>query len=50
MALAEDEGCALVDEVQPGKYRGFFTNNQNLVIRSLHILNDLLPVSEKIGV
>jgi len=51
MALAEDEGCALVaEEVQPGKYRGFSTNNQNLVIRSLNILDDLLPVSEKMGV
>lgn len=44
IALAEDEGCALIaEEFQPGKYKGFFTNNLNLVVRCLNILNDVLP-------
>jgi hypothetical protein len=44
IALAEDEGCALIaEEFQPGKYTGFFTNNLNLVVRCLNILNDVLP-------
>ena len=44
IALAENEGCALIaEEFQPGKYKGFFTNNLNLVVRCLNILNDALP-------
>ena len=44
IALAEDEGCALIaEEFQPGKYKGFFTNNLNLVVRCLNILNEALP-------
>ncbi|MBA3750862.1 MAG: hypothetical protein H0X03_08255 [Nitrosopumilus sp.] len=51
MALAEDEGCALIaEEIRTGKYRGFFTNNRNLAIRCLNILNDLLPISGKMSV
>ena len=44
IALAEGEGCALIaEESQPAKYRGFFTNNLNLVTKCLNILNDVLP-------
>ena len=44
IALAEDEGCALIaEEFQHGKYKGFFTNNLNLVVRCLNILNEALP-------
>lgn len=44
IALAEDEGCALIaEEFQAGKYKGFFTNNLNLDVRCLNILNDVLP-------
>ena len=51
IALAEDEGCALIaEEFRSGRYKGFFTNNRNLVIRGLNILNDSLPVSGKISV
>jgi hypothetical protein len=49
IALAEDEGCALVaEEINYGRYRGFFTNNRNLVNRCLNTLNDSLPKSNKI--
>jgi hypothetical protein len=48
IALAEDECCALIaEELQSGKYTGFFTNNLKLVIRCLNTLNDLLPASKK---
>ena len=51
ISLSEDEGCALIaEEISPGKYRGFFTNNQNLVSRCLDTLNNSLPVSERIKV
>lgn len=51
ISLSEDEGCALIaEETSPGKYRGFFTNNRNLVSRCLDTLNDSLPVSERIKV
>ena len=33
----------IAEEFQPGKYKGFFTNNLNLVVRCLNILNDVLP-------
>ena len=39
IALAEDEGCALVaEEFEPGRYRGFFTTNLNLANRCLEVL------------
>ncbi|HYO05508.1 MAG TPA: hypothetical protein VER14_00810 [Phototrophicaceae bacterium] len=48
IALVEDECCALIaEELQSGKYTGFFTNNLELVIRCLNTLNDLLPASKK---
>lgn len=51
IALAEDEGCALVaEEFRSARYRGFFTNNRNLVIRCLNTLNDSLPESNKIDI
>jgi hypothetical protein len=51
IGLAEDEGCALIaEEFKSGMYRGFFTNNRNLVIRCLNTLNDSLPVSNKIDI
>jgi Sensory domain in DIguanylate Cyclases and Two-component system len=51
VGLAEDEGCALIaEEFKSGIYRGFFTNNRNLVIRCLNTLNDSLPESNKIDI
>ena len=51
IAIVEDEGCALVaEEIKSGRYRGFFTNNRNLVIRCLNILNDSLPESNRIDI
>jgi hypothetical protein len=51
ISLSEDEWCALIaEEVSPGKNRGFFTNNRNLVSRCLDTLNNSLPVSERIKV
>lgn len=51
ISLSEDEGCALIaEELTPGKYRGFFTNNRNLVNRCLDTLNNSLPYSERIEV
>jgi len=51
IALAEEEGCALVaEEIKSGRYRGFFTNNRNLVIRCSNTLNDSLPESNKIDI
>lgn len=45
IALAQDEGCALVaEELEPGRYRGFFTTNQNLVSRCIGVLKSLLPI------
>lgn len=47
IALAQEEGCALVaEEFEVGRYRGFFTTNQNLVNRSLEVLKDLLHFKE----
>lgn len=49
LAIADDEGCALVaEENKVGVYRGFFTNNLNLVLRCLNILNSNLPMESKI--
>ena len=51
IGLADDEGCALIaEEFNSGIYRGFFTNNRNLVIRCLDTLNDSLPASNKIDI
>ena len=51
IALAEDEGCALIaEEINYGRYRGFFTNNRNLVIRCSNTLNDSLPESNRIDI
>ena len=51
LAIADDEGCALVaEEVKYEKYRGFFTNNLKLVITCLDILNDILGSIKKINV
>jgi hypothetical protein len=51
IGLAEDEGCALIaEEFKSGIYRGFFTNNRNLVIRCLNTLNDSLAASTKIDI
>lgn len=51
IALDEDEGCGLIaEEFKSGIYRGFFTNNRNLVIRCLNTLNDSLPLSNKIDI
>lgn len=47
IALAQDEGCALIaEEFEVGKYRGFSTTNQNLVNRSLEVLKGLLRIKE----
>ncbi|MEO9321615.1 MAG: DICT sensory domain-containing protein [Nitrososphaera sp.] len=44
IALAEDEACGLVaEEFEPGNYRGFFTTNKRLVVRSVQILQALMP-------
>ena len=51
ISIAQEEGCALIaEEVNPGKYRGFYTNNLNLVSRCLDTLNNSLPASEIIQV
>ena len=43
IALAEDEGCALVaEEFELGRYRGFFTTNLNLANRCLEVLKGLI--------
>jgi hypothetical protein len=45
MHFAQGEGCALIAaEFEVGRYRGFFTTNQNLVDRSLKVLKDLLLI------
>jgi hypothetical protein len=47
MAVARDEGCALVaEEIGSGKYRGLFTTNLNLVNRSVAILRKALPLED----
>src|SRR5215469_1155729 len=43
IALAEDEGCALVaEEFELGRYRGFFTTNLNLANRCLEVLKGVI--------
>jgi hypothetical protein len=45
ISLAQDEGCALIaEELEAGRYRGFFTTNQNLANRCLGVLKSLLPI------
>jgi hypothetical protein len=47
IALAQDEGCALIaEELEAGRYRGFFTTNQNLANRCMGVLKSLLPIQE----
>ena len=47
IALAQDEGCALIaEELEAGKYRGFFTTNRNLANRCMGVLKSLLPIQE----
>ena len=47
IALAQDEGCALIaEELEAGKYSGFFTTNRNLVYRCMGVLKSLLPIQE----
>jgi hypothetical protein len=47
IALAQDEGCALIaEEFEAGRYRGFFTTNQNLANRCMGVLKSLLPIQE----
>jgi hypothetical protein len=47
IALAQDEGCALIaEELEAGRYRGFFTTNQNLANRCVGVLKSLLPIQE----
>jgi hypothetical protein len=47
IALAQDEGCALIaEELEAGRYRGFFTTNQNLANRCMRVLKSLLPIQE----
>jgi hypothetical protein len=43
IALAEDEGCALVaEQFELGRYRGFFTTNLNLANRCLEVLKGVI--------
>ena len=47
IALAQDEGCALIaEELEAGRYRGFFTTNLNLSIRCMAVLRRLLPIQK----
>jgi hypothetical protein len=47
IVLAQDEGCALIaEELEAGRYRGFFTTNQNLTNRCMGVLRSLLPIQE----
>ena len=47
IALAQDEGCALIaEELEDGRYRGFFTTNRNLSDRCLGVLKRLLPIQK----
>jgi hypothetical protein len=47
IALAQDEGCALIaEELEAGRYRGFFTTNWNLANRCMGVLKSLLPIQE----
>jgi hypothetical protein len=47
IVLAQDEGCALVaEEFEVGRYRGFFTTNQNLANGCLGVLKGLLRIQE----
>ncbi len=47
IALAEDEGCALIaEELEPGGYRGFFTTNLNLAHRCLEVLKSVIRNEE----
>ena len=47
IALAQDEGCALIaEELEAGRYRGFFTTNRNLANRCMGVLKSLLPIQE----
>ena len=47
IALAQDEGCALIaEELEAGRYRGFFTTNRNLTNRCMGVLKSLLPIQE----
>jgi hypothetical protein len=45
IVLAQDEGCALIaEEFEAGRYRGFFTTNQNLANGCLGVLKGLLRI------
>ena len=47
IALAQDEGCALIaEELEARRYRGFFTTNRNLANRCMGVLKSLLPIQE----
>lgn len=47
IALAQDEGCALIaEELEAGRYRGFFTTNLNLSVRCMAVLKRLLPIQK----
>jgi hypothetical protein len=47
IVLAQDEGCALIaEEFEGGRYRGFFTTNLNLAIRSMEVLKAFLSIKE----
>ena len=47
IALAQDEGCALIaEDLEAGRYRGFFTTNLNLSIRCMAVLKRLLPIQK----
>ena len=47
IALAQDEGCALIaEELEAGRYRGFFTTNLNLSNRCMAVLKRLLPIQK----
>ena len=46
-ALAKDEGCALIaEELEAGRYKGFFTTNLDLANRCMGVLKILLPFRE----
>lgn len=47
IALAQDEGCALIaEELKAGRYRGFFTTNRNLANTCMGVLKSLLSFLE----
>jgi Predicted domain in sensory proteins (DUF2308). len=47
IALAQDEGCALIaEELEAERYRGFFTTNRNLANICMGVLKSLLPIQE----